>query len=288
MCKIKTNCAAPYLQSLCVSGYVPGHAAEPLAVTVHCSPGAWARGRTGLAIRSAGQDQDQHSHQQPQRSHCGAARANGAQSSHHHCGKWGPMWDPQNSYWKNTRALKNKSPEIPERAHQTLHATGCRPPFRCPPFLDICFWNFLFWIYIWVFLEGCRCVKAVNWEFGSTGQGEGRSSRRWTGSLAALQRRKLPHVPGMRCPISPGVLCPSMQMCMCVEPSQWNTSFLDLIQRNHYLTHTSVHTDTLQVSLSWLLIHNTRPMRKQRRRSVSQKLGRGHGGGEILIPIIYQ
>lgn len=85
------NCAARYSQSLRVSGYVPGHAAEPLAVTVHRSPGARARGRAGLAVRSAGQDedQDQHGHQQPQRSHWGAARANGALSSDHHCGKWG-------------------------------------------------------------------------------------------------------------------------------------------------------------------------------------------------------
>lgn len=86
------NCAvnAPhYLQSLCVAGYVPGHAAEPLAVTVHCSPGAGALGRAGLAVRSTGQDQN--SHQQPQRRRRGAARANGAQSSHHHCGKWGQI-----------------------------------------------------------------------------------------------------------------------------------------------------------------------------------------------------
>ncbi len=86
-----------YLQSLRVAGYVPGYAAEPLAVTVHRSPGAGALGRARLAVRSAGQDQHQNSHQQPQRSRQGAARANGAQSSHHHCGKWGPMWDPQNT-----------------------------------------------------------------------------------------------------------------------------------------------------------------------------------------------
>lgn len=99
MRRLKQNCAvkAPppphthtrYLQSLRVAGYVPGHAAEPLAVTVHCSPSTGALGRAGLAVHSAGQDQN--SHQQPERSRRGAARANGAQSSHHHCGKWGAM-----------------------------------------------------------------------------------------------------------------------------------------------------------------------------------------------------
>lgn len=76
-----------YLQSLRVARYVPGHAAEPLAMTVHCSPSTGALGRARLAVNSAGQDQN--SHKQPERNRQGAARANGAQSSHHHCGKWG-------------------------------------------------------------------------------------------------------------------------------------------------------------------------------------------------------
>lgn len=85
-----------YLQSLRVAGYVPGHAAEPLAVTVHCGTGAGTLCRAGLAVRCAGQDQDQDqkSHQQPECSRRGAARANGAQSSHHHCGKWGANMRP--------------------------------------------------------------------------------------------------------------------------------------------------------------------------------------------------
>lgn len=78
-----------YLQSLGVAGDVPGHAAEPLAVTVHCSPGTGALGRTGLAGYSAQRDQNQEGDQQPERSGRGASRASGAQSCHHHCGKCG-------------------------------------------------------------------------------------------------------------------------------------------------------------------------------------------------------
>lgn len=80
-----------YLQPLGVAGDVPGHAAEPLAVTVHCSPGTGALGRTGLAVHSAqkDQDQDQERDQKPERSRPGATGANGAQSCHHHCGKCG-------------------------------------------------------------------------------------------------------------------------------------------------------------------------------------------------------
>lgn len=76
----------------------------------------------------------------------------------------------------------------------------------------------------------------------------------------------------MRCPIPLRcVLCLCLQMWMCVEPSQSNTYILDAIQRN---APTLVHADehTLQVRWSWLLIHNTRPARKKRQRSVSPKV----------------
>ncbi len=132
-------------------------------------------------------------------------------------------------------------------------------------------------------------MKAVNREFGPPGQGEGRSTRRLTGSLAALQRRKLPHVPGMRCPNPPGVCCVCVRICACVfrkpvkhldpwsDPEKYTHTHFSARAHTHTLTHTHrqththTHTHTLQVRLSWLLIHNTRPERRQRRRSVSPK-----------------
>lgn len=77
-------------QSLRVSGDVPGHAAESLAVTVHRGPGAGALGRARLSVGSSEQNQDQdgdRQQQQPPRSLQGAAKASGAESAHHHCGK---------------------------------------------------------------------------------------------------------------------------------------------------------------------------------------------------------
>lgn len=156
----------PYLQSLRVSRYVSGHIAQSLSVTVHCRTGAGALGRAWLTVCSAGQDQN--SHQQHQHSHRGAVRANGAPSSHHHCGKWGPIWDPQ-KHRENRRALKDKAPKSPEGAHQTLHATGCRPPFSCPPLAHACFRNVCFWIYIWVLWEGFQCVRTVIRDLGPPG-----------------------------------------------------------------------------------------------------------------------
>lgn len=70
-----------YLQPLRVAGYVPGHAAEPLAVTVHRSAGAGALGRAGLAEHPGRQEERHRSQQQQQ------PGRTGAQSSHHHCGK---------------------------------------------------------------------------------------------------------------------------------------------------------------------------------------------------------
>lgn len=135
-----------YLQSLRVAGYVPGHAAEPLAMTVHRSPGTGALGRAGLAVHSGGQDQRHNSHQQPERSRLRAARANWAQSSHHHCGKWGANVRPAKCREKMRGCSNVKRPAIPERAQQTLHAaTDCRPPFRLRPSSDVSFCNFSLW-----------------------------------------------------------------------------------------------------------------------------------------------
>ena len=76
-------------QSLRVAGYVPRHAAQPLAVAVHRGPGTGALRRAGLAVRPAGQQQHQGGQQQQsQERGRGAARAGGARSSHHHhCGR---------------------------------------------------------------------------------------------------------------------------------------------------------------------------------------------------------
>lgn len=82
------------LQSLRVSGDVPGHAAESLTVTVHCGPGAGALRRARLAVRAPEHNQEQDGHQQPPRS---LQEASGAQSSHHHCGKRGARGDPHNA-----------------------------------------------------------------------------------------------------------------------------------------------------------------------------------------------
>lgn len=125
-------------------------------------------------------------------------------------------------------------------------------------------------------------MKAVNREFGPPGQIEGRSTRRWTGSLAALQRRKLPHVPGMRCPNPPGVCCVCVYIRALAEPRQCNTSILNVIHSHTHFsaytrtyiyrhTHTRPHTLSPGEAEAWLLIHNTRPEREQRQRSVFPK-----------------
>ena len=86
----KRSCALKsYLQSLGVAGDVLRHAAEPLAVTVHCGPGTGALGRTGLPVDSTQKDRYQETNEKPERSRRGATRANGAHSCHHHCGKCG-------------------------------------------------------------------------------------------------------------------------------------------------------------------------------------------------------
>lgn len=105
----------------------------------------------------------------------------------------------------------------------------------------------------------------------------GRSTRQRRRSVAALQRRKLPHVPGMRCPDPPGALCGAHG----AQPEK-DPPILDLIPKkkqkrkekkrnqltlSHTKTHLS-HTVPLQVRLSRSLIHNTRPARKRRQRWV--------------------
>lgn len=98
----------------------------------------------------------------------------------------------------------------------------------------------------------------------------------------------------MRCPNPPGE-CRAC-VCKCVQ-RQWNTSVLDLIRSKETLSHVHTHTYTHSPGKALLVvIHNTRPARKPRllfflppkKRKRKEKLSRGHRGGEILIPIIYQ